>query len=421
MIAIESIGAPAFLVDVSGNGFVCSAVNGLLTEALGLAPADLVGASPAALVPASLLPAADAAAMLDQYRLCAAERRSVEFEIHHGAPAGGRWWQITVSPVFDGEEGAVVALIGIAVDVTARKADEAQGREVDARIALAMDLLEGGFWHYDVARRRFRTSPQLGRLVTGVETGPLDGKAYAARVLEEDQAKLDIGPLVRGEADTLSAEYRIRTAVGDLRWVSCKRRLTRDDWGRPENVIGVVVDITEQKRREEALAAEAATDSLTGLLNRRGFEALGQHLCADARARGLGFGLVLMDLDRFKPVNDTHGHPMGDAVLCEVAARLRRHTRPGDAAARLGGDEFAILVTEATEDVLAGLSRRLVQAMARPIVTAAGGIEIGASVGAALWWDGDRDLAALTARADDLLFAVKRAGRGAWQVAGLPA
>ncbi len=416
MIAIESIGTPAFLVDVRRQGFTYRAVNRLLADALGFAPDTLVGMSPA-----SLLPAEEAAAVLGQYRLCVDERRSIAFELFFEAPSGGRWWQITVSPIFDGEEGAVVALIGIAVDITGRKAAEEHGREVDARIALAMDLLEGGFWHYDVARRRFRTSPQLSRLVTGTGSEPLDGEGYAAHVPAEDRRHLDFGPLLRGEADALAAEYRIRTAVGDLRWVSCKRRLTRDDWGRPENVIGVVVDITDQKGREEALAAEAATDSLTGLLNRRGFEALGQRLCAEARARRRGFGLVLLDLDRFKPVNDTHGHPMGDAVLCEVAARLRRHTRSGDAAARLGGDEFAVLVTEATEDVLAGLSRRLVQAMARPIVTAAGRIQIGASVGAALWRDADGDLAALTGRADDLLFAVKRAGRGAWQVAGAEA
>ncbi len=126
---------------------------------------------------------------------------------------------------------------------------------------------------------------------------------------------------------------------------------------------------------------------------------------------------MLLDLDRFKPVNDTHGHAVGDAVLREVGARLRRHLRPGDVAARLGGDEFAVLVPGATEDVLAGLSRRLVEAVGRPIATAAGRVEVGASAGAALWRDADRDLAALVERADAALFAVKRDGRGAWRVA----
>ena len=416
MIAIESVGAPAFLVDVTGQDFTYSAVNGLLVDALGLAPRDLVGRRPE-----SIMPPGDAATVREQYGLCVTERRSIAFEVFFEAPTGGRWWQTTVSPLFEAEEGAVVALLGVAVDITARKAAEERGRESDARIALAMDLLEGGFWHFDVARRRFSTSPQLSRLVAGAGAGPLDGAAYAAHVPEEDRGRLDFAPLLRGEAEALSAEYRIRTGSGDLRWVSCKRRLTRDDWGRPESVIGVVVDITEQKSREAALAAEAATDSLTGLLNRRGFELTGQRLCAEAGARGPGFGLVLLDLDRFKPVNDTHGHPMGDAVLCEVAARLRRHTRPGDAAARLGGDEFALLVAGASEDGLAGLARRLVEALARPIATPAGRIEIGASVGAALWREADGDLSGLTARADALLFAVKRSGRGAWQVAGAQA
>ena len=301
--------------------------------------------------------------------------------------------------------------------MTPRKADERRSREVEARVSLALDVLDGGFWHYCIARRQFRTSPQLSRLVTGSDEAPLDLARYAGFVPPEDGAALDLDPLIRGEADAGETEYRVRTPAGGLRWVSCRRRLTRDDAGRPENVIGVVVDITEQKLRRDVLAAQAATDSLTELGNRRGFEDWGTRLAGRARAEGRGFGLLLLDLDRFKPVNDAHGHAVGDAVLREVAARLRRHTRPGDAAARLGGDEFAVLVEDGAEDVLPELADRLVAALALPVATEAGPVEIGASIGLALWRAEDGDLAALAARADAALLAVKRGGRSAWRAA----
>ena len=410
MIDVEQIGAPAFSVAVAGDVFTYAGINRRLADVIGVAPADFVGQTPR-----SLLSPGYAEELLGHYRRCVGGRASVDFESFYDAPGGGRWWHTTVSPVFDAEDGPVVLLVGLSVDITSRKDIERRAGEVDARIALAMDLLEGGFWHYSIADRRFGISPQLSRLVAGPDAGLLDGPAYAGFVLPEDRAALDIGPLVQGDAEASAAEYRLRTSVGDLRWMSCRRRLTRDEAGRPENVVGVVVDITDQKLRQEVVAAEAATDSLTALTNRRGFEALGQRLAAGARDGG-AFGLLLIDLDRFKPVNDTHGHAVGDAVLREVAARLRRHVRPGDVAARLGGDEFAVLVPGATEDVLAGLARRIVGAVGRPVATSAGRVEIGASVGAALWRDADRTLAALAERADAALFAVKRDGRGAWRI-----
>ncbi len=423
MIDVELIGAPAFTVAVAGDLFTYASINGRLAELIGVSPVDFVGQTPE-----SLLQPSYAAELRTHYSRCIGERVSVDFESFYDAPGGGRWWHTTVSPVLDAEDGRVVLLVGLGIDITPRKAAERLAHEADHRIALALELLEGGFWHYSIAEGRFRTSPQLSRLVSGTGTEdagePLDGPGFLAFVEPEDLGSTDISALVCGDAEASSAEYRVRTGAGAQRWMSCQRRLTRDEQGRPETIIGVVVDITDQKLRQQALAAEAMTDSLTELGNRRGFEALGGRLVADAAAAGAAgtgfdapFGLVLLDLDRFKPVNDTHGHAIGDAVLREVGARLRRHLRPGDLASRLGGDEFAVLVPGATEDVLAGLSRRLVEAVGRPIATPAGRVEVGASAGAALWRGEDLSLAALVERADAALFSVKRGGRGAWRVA----
>jgi diguanylate cyclase (GGDEF)-like protein/PAS domain S-box-containing protein len=413
MIDVELIGAPAFTVLVTEDGFVYSATNDRLADRLGMAKSILVGREPQA-----VLTRDDAEVVLGHYRRCVAERRSLEFEGHYGAAGGGLWWRTILSPVLDGEEGRVVALIGLSIDITRLKLDEHKSREVDAKLALAMEVLDGGFWHYSIATREFRTSPQLSRRLTGrSDAEPLDYDGYVSCVLDEDHDVLGFGPLERGDCDIATVEYRIRTVSGDLRWVSCKRRLTRDEAGRPEKLVGVVVDITDQKSQQASLIAEASTDSLTDLVNRRGYETLGRELVTEALRHGTSFGLLLIDLDRFKPVNDTHGHPVGDAVLREVGARLRRRTRPEDVAVRLGGDEFAVLVRGATDDILQGLARRLVDSLGQPIVTSAGQVQIGASVGVARWCADDGNLAGLQERADEALLDAKRVGRGTWRTA----
>ncbi len=139
------------------------------------------------------------------------------------------------------------------------------------------------------------------------------------------------------------------------------------------------VDVTEQRRAEQRIAHMAHHDALTGLPNR----VLFHRRLAEAAASGAGFGLLCLDLDHFKLVNDTLGHPAGDALLREVAERLRACLGPGGLVARLGGDEFAIL-SAAKRDVLLGLADRIVAALGRPFALGGQDVTIGASIGIAL-------------------------------------
>ncbi len=125
----------------------------------------------------------------------------------------------------------------------------------------------------------------------------------------------------------------------------------------------------------------------------------------------------MLDLDRFKAINDLHGHAAGDAVLRELAARLRRTVRPDDVVARLGGDEFAILVADVEGGALPYLAQRLVLAAQQPVATPTGELSVGVSIGVARSVAGDGAIADLAARADRALYDVKTAGRGAWKIA----
>ncbi|WP_083467717.1 putative bifunctional diguanylate cyclase/phosphodiesterase [Methylobacterium tarhaniae] len=166
------------------------------------------------------------------------------------------------------------------------------------------------------------------------------------------------------------------------------------------------VDVTEQRRAERRIAHMAHHDALTGLPNRVLFH---QRL-AEAVAAGLPLGLLCLDLDHFKLVNDTLGHPAGDALLREVAERLRACLDADGLVARLGGDEFAIL-GPGGRDVLLGLADRIIAALGRPFALDGQDVTIGASVGIALAPEHGDDPDGLLRKADTALYAAKADGR----------
>ena len=184
----------------------------------------------------------------------------------------------------------------------------------------------------------------------------------------------------------------------------------------PSNALdGFVVitrDITQHRREESRLHRLSQSDPLTGLFNRAGFEqCLGKLL--DERA-GEPLAVLYVDLDRFKPVNDSHGHAAGDEVLRLLARRLVRLVRPSDAVARLGGDEFAVLLPGMKDPAQAErVAGSIVEAAAQPFVLASGlEVSIGASVGAALGLAQRDNWQTLLERADRMLYLAKQSGRG---------
>jgi diguanylate cyclase (GGDEF)-like protein/PAS domain S-box-containing protein len=120
-------------------------------------------------------------------------------------------------------------------------------------------------------------------------------------------------------------------------------------------LVGCFHDVTERKLAEEQIARMARFDSLTGLVNRRVFVEALEHTIAQARRRGTSFAVLYLDLDHFKDINDTLGHPVGDLLLETVADRLRANVRDLDTVARVGGDEFAIILTEIGDPANAAL------------------------------------------------------------------
>ena len=192
-------------------------------------------------------------------------------------------------------------------------------------------------------------------------------------------------------------EFRLRNAGGDYRWVENRYTPIRDAAGRLIEIEGILIDVTERKATEEKIAHLARTDALSGLANRATFvDRLKQAFGAARRGAG-AFAVLYIDLDHFKDINDTRGHPAGDLLLKIIADRLRAVVRDSDLVARLGGDEFAVLQAELNDLSGAGtLATKIRDAVAEPIHLGSDELHITVSVGIAAY-------AAETAGPDDML------------------
>ena len=188
-----------------------------------------------------------------------------------------------------------------------------------------------------------------------------------------------------------------------------------DDAGRPLYYVAVTSDITERAQHEATLSRLAHHDPLTELPNRL--------LLADRIQQGISLShrntrrmaLLYVDLDRFKPVNDRHGHLIGDRLLRLVAERLSELVRNVDTVARIGGDEFVMLLPNVThsEDA-AQVANKIIQSISRPLTVDGLQLQIGASVGIALYPDDGDDATTLLQQADIALYQAKANGRGLW-------
>ena len=262
----------------------------------------------------------------------------------------------------------------------------------------------------------------LGSLVVlgGQIRRRLTGVAAAAQRLSSGRLE----PIeVHGPREIAVASAGLNDAVASLRQMTATaERLAAGDLGSPElrratpgplgaavhaSVVLLTDAIRERERLQQELSHQAAHDSLTGLPNR----AQAERLLAAALGRGGRVGLLFVDLDHFKQVNDTYGHHAGDHVLQTAAGRMATEVRDGDTVCRLGGDEFVVILEPAESDeVVMRIGERIVAVLSRPIPYEGHELRVGASVGAAVS-DAGGDPEELLSRADHAVYRAKAAGR----------
>jgi diguanylate cyclase (GGDEF)-like protein/PAS domain S-box-containing protein len=217
--------------------------------------------------------------------------------------------------------------------------------------------------------------------------------------------------------DSLYKEYAVEAPTGGQRIQGTRRFVVRDVKGEPKYLIAVIDDITERKRAEHRIAYLAHHDGLTGLANRTALLAKIDDAAARWRSRGEIFNVLLLDLDRFKQVNDSLGHPAGDRLLIEVATRLKDLLDETDVLARLGGDEFAIIQAGDSDTYQAAesLAERIIAAIEQPFVIDGDEITIGTSIGIALASEHQCTSDELLKMADLALYRAKSGGRNGYR------
>ncbi len=214
-----------------------------------------------------------------------------------------------------------------------------------------------------------------------------------------------------GRSGVHPGEFELRRRDGTTIWVRDYPRVVRDARGTVRYCDGIIADITERKRMEQAIREMAYHDELTGLPNRKLLADRLAVALAKAR-RGQGrLALLYLDLDGFKDVNDQRGHAVGDALLREAARRLAAALRTSDTVARIGGDEFTVLVTDlASEAAAAEVARKLIRVLARPFAVTSPALTVTASVGIAIYPSHGATEDALMSSADTAMYRAKAQG-----------
>jgi diguanylate cyclase (GGDEF)-like protein/PAS domain S-box-containing protein len=244
--------------------------------------------------------------------------------------------------------------------------------------------------------------------IIGASIPELFPEALANRIAADDVEALN------SEDGKTSVEFFIDTPEHGRRAVLVERFVVRDENGGPEYIISLVQDVTSRKNNEAKINQLARYDPLTGLSNRSLFREQLEELLARQRQDGTPFAVFMLDLDRFKQVNDAHGHHIGDALLKAVAKRIRESVRENDVAARLGGDEFAVIAPGGRDDLQSRtqvLAERLVQVLSTPFDIEGRQVNIGCSIGIALLPAHGEHGDQLLRSADLALYKAKSSGR----------
>jgi diguanylate cyclase (GGDEF)-like protein/PAS domain S-box-containing protein len=340
------------------------------------------------------------------YRMVAADGRTV--------------WLRDIVRVTCDASGKAKQIAGVSVDITHRKAIELSLRESESRQKAILDA----------ALDCVITIDHEGRIV---EFNPAAARTFGyAResVVGEQMAELIIPPSLReahsrgfrrylatGEGPLLGKRLELRAMRADGSEFPIELAITRVDLPGPPVFTAYVRDITErqqaeemQRHVEEELKHQALHDALTGLPNRALFHARGRHSIELARREGTQLAVAIIDLDRFKEINDTLGHQSGDRVLDEVGGRLQRCLRESDTVARLGGDEFGVLFPCASPSAAVAVVEKVQRGVAETFTVDGVPLEIEASAGVALFPEHGNDVDLLLQRADVAMYVAKESG-----------
>ena len=283
-------------------------------------------------------------------------------------------------------------------------------RHAEARFRSAFDDAAIGMALVDLDGRWMRVNDALARL-TGYAVDELVGMGFRD-LTPDDELPSDLQALqelAAGRLNIYHAEKRYRRADGGIVWISLSVSLVRDPDGRP-HLISQMQDITDRKAAERELAERALHDPLTGLPNRLLFLDRVQVALARIERSAAPVAVLFIDLDRFKLVNDSLGHSIGDRMLIEVAERLHGALRPNDTVSRFGGDEFTILCENIDERGARAVAERISESLSEPFLIDGRELFASASLGVSISRDHRVQAEAMLRDSDAAMYRAKEQG-----------
>jgi diguanylate cyclase (GGDEF)-like protein/PAS domain S-box-containing protein len=321
--------------------------------------------------------------------------------------------QLTISVQRDAA-GRALYDVSITQDISARKEAELAVQRSERRFRSLVELSSDWYWELD-ADLRFTAFG--GRDMGDKYEQRLRGRlAWEIPGADGDVGWADLRARLERREPFRDFEYAYFSKDGSRRFVSVSGEPLLDEQGRFVGYRGVSRDVTPRKQAEERIQYLATHDSLTGLPNRVMFGELLNHVLALSRRNQRKFAVLFIDLDRFKFINDSLGHEAGDALLREVAKRLKESLRASDIVARLGGDEFVMLLQDLSHSEQAGIiARKLLSAVIKPIELNGQECRVTASIGISVFPDDAPDEASLMTHADLAMYHAKEEGKNNFQ------
>ena len=336
------------------------------------------------------------------------ESRQVMYRRKDGSPI---WALVASTPIID-DQGNLTHTLALVTDITDRVQAEEKLR--------ARERLFRGIFNESPAGQILSSSDRqiiaVNRAfsqMTGFSEQELIERGWEAITLAEDRLTTFAAfeRLWSGELDSVQIERRYLRKDGSVMWGHASVARVADEQGRAEHVIDQVQDISERKQAQQALEHQALHDALTGLPNRvLARDRIDQAILL-ARRQQSHVALMILDLDHFKEVNDTFGHHAGDQLLRQVGERFAAELRDTDTVARLGGDEFAIVLLSTDVQGAQLVADKLLATLERPFLIESQALDVGASIGIAVFPDHADSADSMLRRADIAMYVAKRSRR----------